>query len=60
MIELDDLLKCLSIKEKYLVENHIMNKQILKQTAIDLDISYVYAKELKRNALKKLRLLVSL
>ena len=60
MIELDDLLKCLSIKEKYLVENHIMNKQILKQTAIDLDISYVYAKELKRNALKKLRLLIKL
>lgn len=60
MVEIEDLLKCLSYKEKYLVENHIMDRQILKQTAVDLDISYVYAKELKRNALKKLRLMVSL
>ena len=59
-IELDDLLKDLSEKERYLVQNHIIEKSLLKQTAIDLDISYVYAKELKRNAIKKLKLLIHL
>ncbi len=59
-IELEDLLKGLSYKERYVVERHIMEKSLLKNVAQELDLSYVYAKELKRNAIKKLRVLICL
>ncbi len=57
-IELKDLLKGLPKKERYIVQRHIIERGLLKSVAKELDISYVYAKELKRNAIKKLRLLL--
>lgn len=55
VVELRDLFQMLSTKETHIVCAHILQGRKLIQVAKELHISYVYAKELKRNALHKLR-----
>ena len=54
-IECRDLLECLNDSQKYLIIQNIMYQRKLKDIAEELEISYAYSKEVKREALKKLK-----
>ena len=53
--KLKDLIKNLKEKEKTIVIGNIIEKKKLKDIAMEMDISYPYAKELKRTVIKKLQ-----
>ena len=54
-VELKDLIKNLKEKEKIIVIRNIIEKKKLKDIALEIDVSYPYAKELKRKVIKKLQ-----
>ena len=54
-IEIEDLLRVLNEKEERIVRENVLLGQKLIRVAEEIGISYLYAKEVKRNALKKLR-----
>ena len=55
IVELESVLDILGDKERYIVEHNIMQGETLKETSINLGISYDYSKELKKRAIQKLR-----
>lgn len=54
-IELESLVNGLEGKEKYIIKKNILENQKLNIVAEDMNISYVYAKKLKKSALKRLK-----
>lgn len=54
-VEIVDLLRILNEKEERILRENILLGRKLKEVADRVGISYVYAKEVKRKALKKLR-----
>lgn len=55
MVEVDDLLCKLSDKERRIIKEHVLGGRKLIRISEEMNISYTYAKELKRNALGKLK-----
>lgn len=53
--ELQSILQYLPYKMYYIVKQHVINGKSLKEVAKSLDISYPYAKKLKKEALCKLK-----
>lgn len=54
-VEVEDWLRLLNQKEGFIIRQHVLGGRKLIRLAEEMNISYVYAKEIKRNALRKLR-----
>lgn len=54
-VEVDSMMSMLSDSQRYIIKNNVLENKKLQEVAIDMKISYIYAKKIKKSALDVMR-----